>query len=62
MEKFKSRKFWTAIVGSLIPIAAQVATGEVGWQAAVGMSVTILLGYIFGQGYVDGRAKENGNK
>lgn len=54
-QKMKSRKFWFALVGALLPIAAQGMTGEVGWNEAVTLSVAILVSYIFGQGYVDGK-------
>jgi len=53
LEKLKSRKFWFAILGALLPILAQLLTGEVGWEAALQLSVGILAAYIFGQAYVD---------
>lgn len=56
MEKFKSRKFWAAVAGSLMPIVAELLTGKLTWQVAIGMAVTVLVGYIAGQGYVDGKA------
>ena len=57
-ERLKSRKFWFALLGALLPIIAQGMTGEVGWQEAVMASVAILSSYIIGQGYVDGKAVE----
>ena len=54
-QKMKSRKFWFALLGALLPIVAQAMTGEVGWNEAVTLSVAILVSYIFGQGYVDGK-------
>ena len=54
-EKLKSRKFWFAVLGALLPIIAQVLTGEVGWEAALQLSVGIAAAYIFGQAYVDGQ-------
>ena len=56
LEKLKSRKFWFALIGALLPIIAQVFTGEVGWEAALQMSGVVVVGYIFGQSYVDGQA------
>jgi uncharacterized membrane protein len=57
-EKLKSRKFWLALLGALLPIVAQALTGEVGWQEATMASITLLASYILGQGYVDGKAVE----
>lgn len=57
-DKLRSRKFWIALLGAIMPIAAQAVTGEVGWQEAVLASVTLLASYVLGQGYVDGKALE----
>lgn len=57
-DKLRSRKFWMAVLGALLPIIAQVVTQEVGWQEAVLASITLLATYILGQGYVDGKAAE----
>jgi len=57
-EKLKSRKFWFALLGSVLPIVAQAMTGEVGWDQAVMLSVGVMASYIFGQGYVDGKGLE----
>ncbi len=56
MEKLKSRKFWFALIGALLPIVAQLMTGEVGWETALQMSGVVVVGYIFGQSYVDAAA------
>lgn len=55
LEKLKSRKFWMALGGALLPIVAQGMTGEVGWEEACMLSVGVLMSYIIGQGYVDGQ-------
>jgi len=55
LEKLKSRKFWMALGGALLPIVAQAMTGEVGWEEACMLSVGVLMSYIIGQGYVDGQ-------
>lgn len=55
-EKLKSRKFWFALLGALLPIIAQALTEEVAVGDAVQLSVGILGAYIFGQAYVDGQA------
>ena len=57
-EKLKSRKFWFALVGALLPIVAQALSAEIDTDQAVMLSVGILVSYIFGQGYVDGKALE----
>lgn len=54
MEKLKSRKFWVGLVGVVTPIAVQVATGQVGWPEAVGLSTAAVVAYVLGQAHVDG--------
>tara|TARA_R100000278_G_C5384964_1_gene133923 strand:- start:107 stop:316 length:210 start_codon:yes stop_codon:yes gene_type:complete len=58
MDKFKSRKFWFALLGALLPIVAQFLTDDVEIGEAIKLSVGVLVAYIFGQGYVDGKAVE----
>ena len=55
-NKLKSRKFWFAVVGAILPVIAQAFTKEIGCDQAVTLSVGVLASYIFGQGYVDGQA------
>jgi len=55
-DKLKSRKFWFALLGALLPIVAQGLTGAVGWDQAATLSVGVIAAYIFGQGYVDGQS------
>jgi hypothetical protein len=57
-DKLKSRKFWFALMGAVLPIVAQALTGEIGWQESVMASIAILSSYILGQGYGDGKALE----
>jgi len=57
-EKLKSRKFWFALMGAILPIVAQVLTEEVALAEALQLSIGILGAYIFGQAYVDGKAVE----
>ena len=57
-DKLKSRKFWFALLGAVLPIAAQAFTEEVALAEAVTLSVGVIVAYIFGQGYVDGKALE----
>lgn len=57
-DKLKSRKFWFALLGALLPIIAQYLSAEVDMNSAIQLSVGIIVAYIFGQGYVDGKAVE----
>jgi|GEM_PF-6977009 hypothetical protein len=58
MDKFKSRKFWFALFGSLLPIIASYLTAELSLEAALTASSAVLCTYIIGQGYVDGKSAE----
>mgnify|MGYP003626968569 FL=1 len=58
-EKLKSRKFWFAFMGALLPIVAQYLTDSVQLAEALQLSAAVIVSYIFGQGYVDGKALEN---
>lgn len=55
-NKLKSRKLWFALLGALLPIVAQVVTAEIELVEALQLSSGIIIAYIFGQGYVDGKA------
>lgn len=55
-EKLKSRKFWFALLGALLPILAQLLTEAVSMEAALQLSSAVIVAYIFGQGYVDAQA------
>jgi uncharacterized membrane protein len=55
-EKLKSRKFWFALIAALLPIAAQAMSQEVDMNSAMQASVLVVVAYIFGQGYVDGKS------
>jgi len=57
-EKLKSRKFWFAFIGALLPIIAQLLTDDIALSEALQLSAAIVVSYIFGQGYVDGKAVE----
>jgi uncharacterized membrane protein len=56
--KFKSRKFWMALIGAMLPIIASAMTAEMPLNEAVMESVAVIMAYIFGQGYVDGKSTE----
>jgi VIT1/CCC1 family predicted Fe2+/Mn2+ transporter len=57
-EKLKSRKFWFAFFGALLPIVAQYLTDAVPMAEALQMSAAVVVSYIFGQGYVDAKVIE----
>ena len=57
-EKLKSRKFWFAFMGALLPVIAQYLTDAVPLAEALQLSAAVIVSYIFGQGYVDGKALE----
>ena len=56
LEKLKSRKFWFALLGAVLPIAAMYFTDDYSASEAIQFSVVVVVSYIFGQGYVDGQA------
>ena len=57
-EKLKSRKFWFALLGALLPIVGQYFSAEVDLGSAIQLSAGGVIAYLFGQGYVDGKAVE----
>ena len=58
-DKLKSRKFWFAFVGALLPVVAQYLTDAVPLGEALQLSAAVVVSYIFGQGYVDAKAIES---
>ena len=57
-EKLSSRKFWFALLGAVLPIVAQYFSADLEIQEAMKLSLGVVVAYIFGQGYVDGKALE----
>ena len=57
-DKLKSRKFWFALLGALLPIIAQVFSEDVVLADAIQLSIGVVVAYIFGQAYQDGKALE----
>lgn len=53
LEKLKSRKFWFALIGATLPVAAQFLSEDILLVEALQLSTVIVVSYIFGQGYVD---------
>lgn len=55
MDKLKSRKLWLAIMGAIGPILGQYLSQEFTLEQALTASSAVLISYIFGQAYVDGK-------
>tara|TARA_R100000963_G_C4617885_1_gene86280 strand:- start:623 stop:841 length:219 start_codon:yes stop_codon:yes gene_type:complete len=53
MDRLKSRKFWFALLGAVLPVVAQAMTEEIATAEALQVSAAIIISYILGQGYVD---------
>lgn len=53
-EKFKSRKFWMAVIGALLMIANEGLDLELDSNTIMAFA-GIVISYILGQGYVDGQ-------
>ena len=58
LEKVKSRKFIAAFVGALLPPVLAYLGQEIELGEALQLSAAVIVSYIFGQGYVDGKAAE----
>ena len=58
-EKLKSRKFWMALVGAILPMVAAALSHEMPYNEAVMESIAVIMAYIFGQGYVDGKSVQS---
>jgi hypothetical protein len=56
MTKLKSRKLWLAILGAVTPIMGQLLSDDITLEKALMASSAIIISYIFGQAYVDGKA------
>jgi uncharacterized membrane protein len=58
MEKFKSRKFWMAVVGGVLVIL----NDGLGWNLPVDTVygfAAIVIGWIVSEAYVDGKGAES---
>ena len=58
MDKLKSRKFWFALLGAVLPVVAQAMTEDIAVAEALQLSAAIIVSYILGQGYVDAKQVE----
>jgi len=52
-SRLKSRKFWLALLGSLMGIAAPLLNGEIPPEKGIEMAMAVIVSYVLGQGYVD---------
>ena len=59
-SKLKSRKFWLALMGALMGVAAPLLSGEVSPEKGLEMAIAILVSYVLGQGYVDAQKVKMG--
>ena len=50
MERLKSRKFWMALLGAILPVLNE----QLGLKIPV-ESVLVVIAYILGQSYVDAK-------
>ena len=55
-DKLKSRKFWIALMGAVLPILASYLSAEIDLEAATKAGSAVLCTYLLGQGYADGKA------
>jgi hypothetical protein len=61
MDKLKSRKFWMAVLGALMPVVGGYVSQSLSLEQALSASSAVLIAYIVGQAYVDGKEKESGS-
>jgi uncharacterized membrane protein len=57
MEKFKSRKFWMAVVSAILIVLNEGLDWNIPAETVLSF-VAVVLGYLFSQGYVDGKREE----
>ena len=53
--RLKSRKFWLALLGAILPVIASYLTSEVDLDQAIQAGSAVLCTYLLGQGYADGQ-------
>ena len=61
-SRLKSRKFWMALLGALLPIVASYLTSEVDIDQAIKAGSAVLCTYLLGQGYADGQKHRGGGE
>ena len=56
--RLRSRKFWICVMGALMGVAMPVINGEIPPEHGLEAAAAVLVSYILGQAYQDGRAAE----
>ena len=51
--RLRSRKFWLALLGSLLGVALPMLDGSIPPEKGLEMASAILISYVLGQGWVD---------
>lgn len=51
--RLRSRKFWMSILGVVLPVGIQLATGAVTWPVAAGLAGASLVTWVLSQAGVD---------
>ena len=52
-ERLRSRKFWLALLGSLLGVALPMLDGSIPPEKGLEAAAAILISYVLGQGWVD---------
>ena len=56
--RLRSRKFWLAVMGALMGVALPIVNGEIPPERGLEAAAAVLVSYILGQAYQDGKAAE----
>lgn len=51
--RLRSRKFWLSIIGAVLPIGLQLATGAVTWPVAAGIAGASLVTWVLSQAGIE---------
>lgn len=61
MHKFKSRKFWMAVVAGLLVIANEGLGLDLPTESIMTVAA-VVIGYILGEAYIDGKHNGKGGE
>lgn len=61
MWRFRSRKFWLTLIGTVGPPVIQLVTDGLGWDRVVVISGLMIAVYVAAEGYVDGQERRHGS-
>ena len=56
--RLRSRKFWLAVMGALMGVALPIVNGEIPPERGLEAAAAVLVSYILGQAYQDGKEAE----